>query len=627
MGEWWRVIITRIVLFVVIVLFLGSLVFAASQSEQRKVIKERISFGEKSLIPVELSPHKKAGMKAMADKNLSLAREEFDKSLKKNRNDPEALIFFNNANIGYNRSYTIVVSVPITKNINDIDINNSLEILRGVAQAQRGINDFGGINGVRLEVGIASDDNDPEVAKQVATALFNERKVLGVVGHYASGVTIAAKDIYTSKELVAITPISTSVCLTNTPTPTKTPTPISNSICSKYSDRSKNSKPYVFRTVPSDSDTAKALADHMLQDWKKKNVAVFYNSSSDYSMSLKSEFKTVVKQKGGQVLQEFNLNERNFDANSRVKQAKEQGTQVLMLAADTKTLPKALEVVRSAKGKNLKILAGDDVYTPDTLKEDAAVGMVVAAFWHIDNAPNQDFVKKSKEKELWGGATVNWRTALAYDATQALIDAIEKNPTRSGVQQALLSPKFKTTGASGDIEFLPSGDRKNAKVELVQICTTKNSSTPYKFVPVAAYKGKPSDDCPSSLTNNNSSPTPTSSPLPTATPTLTSTPTPSSSTTSLESNSVCRLQPESPESYKAKVVQREGLNLRKQSNQDSGELGKLPRGQGIIVLKEEKNEKGEIWKNICAEVGGTKKEGWVKAKDSKGKDNTKKVVE
>lgn len=471
----WRVTITRIANRYLIPMLLLVVCLGTVLSSQRLVAEERISFGEKSLIPGEISPDKKAGMDNIKLGKLLNAKDNFYKSLEKYRNDPEARIFFNNVNIGYKNSYTIAVSVPISKDINDI--NNSLEILRGVAQAQYEINDFGGINGVPLKVAIASDENDVKVAQDVATALVNNSNVLGVVGHYASDVTLAVKDIYTSKKLVAITPISTSVCLTKTFT--------SKSICQKNYNSSKNSKPYIFRTVPSDTDTANVLADYMFNKLNtNNNVAIFFNDNSNYSKSLKSEFMTVVNNKGGQVSKEFNLYEQNFNAASSVKQI-DKGTQVLMLAANTSTLTKVQEVVRSVKGKNLKILAGDDVYTPSVLDiGDAAVEMVVAAFWHIDNAPNPNFVKKSKE--LWSDAIVNWRTALAYDATQALIHAIQENPTRSGVQKALLSPKFKVTGASGDIEFLPSGDRKNPKIELVRIVPNINSSsTPYKFVPVA----------------------------------------------------------------------------------------------------------------------------------------------
>ncbi|WP_229453583.1 ABC transporter substrate-binding protein [Nostoc sp. CHAB 5715] len=444
------------------------------QWQRGSVAKERISFGEKSLIQGNPSLDKKAGIKEIEEKRWDKAQSNLEKSLEKNPNDPEARIFFNNAKIGSDdNSYTIAVSVPIRNNI-----DGSLEILRGVSQAQNEFNSSRGKSQWRLKVAIASDDNNPEVAQDVATALVINPDVLGVVGHYASDVTIAAKNIYTSKKLVAITPISTSVDLT------------------KNSDSSKNSKPYIFRTVPSDSDSAKALGDYMFNKLNtNNNVAIFYNSSSNYSKSLKSEFMTVVKNKGGQVSKEFDLNEQDFNADLSVKQVIDKGTQVLMLAADTNTLPQAQKVVVRAAKKNLNILAGDDVYTPDTLKVgDAAVEMVVAAFWHIDNAPNSNFVNKSKE--LWGGATVNWRTALAYDATQALIDAIQRAPTRSEVQQFLSSGKFKTTGASGDIEFCPSGDRKNPYIELVKIVSTNSSDNLYKFVPVEAYKDKPSSDCP-----------------------------------------------------------------------------------------------------------------------------------
>ena len=128
------------------------------------------------------------------------------------------------------------------------------------------------------------------------------------------------------------------------------------------------------------------------------------------------------------------------------------------------------------------MLAGDDAYTPKTLEVggESAVSMIVAVPWHIDAQPNSVFARTSRI--LWGGA-VNWRTALAYDATEALIIAIERNPTRAGVQQALSSPDFSATGASGIVRFLPSGDR-NSSVQLVKIIPGNRSGTGYDFVPV-----------------------------------------------------------------------------------------------------------------------------------------------
>ncbi len=411
----------------------------------------RISLGEKSLVTANANSDKQAGVQAFASGDFASAIAKLQSSLQENRNDPEALIYLTNARIGRQISYTIAVSVPI-----GTDVNGALEMLRGVAQAQTETNQAGGIKGIPLKVAIANDDNNPEIAKQIATALVNNLDVLGVVGPYSSDVTLAAGTTYTDGKLVVISPTSTSI---------------------KLSGFSR----YVFRTVPSDYVAARALSDYMLNKLQRKNAAVFFNSRSAYSQSLKSEFVAAVSLGGGQVSNEFDLSEPGFSAARSIEGAIAQGAQVLMLAANTDTLDKALQVVQLNR-KRLNLLGGDDVYTPKTLEVggEAAVKMVLAVPWHINGDPTSNFPRQSRQ--LWGG-DVNWRTALSYDATQALIAALQRNPTRTGVQKALISSDFSPTGASGIIRFLPSGDR-NAAVILVRIQPGTTSGTGYDFVPL-----------------------------------------------------------------------------------------------------------------------------------------------
>ncbi|GAB4204340.1 MAG: hypothetical protein Fur006_59410 [Coleofasciculaceae cyanobacterium] len=423
----------------------------STSNDSKQSVSNQISTGEKLLISSKATSEKQAGVKAIASGNYQDAVLKLEASLKRDRNDPEALIYLNNARIGNQKSNTIGVSVPISS-----DVNAAEEILRGVAQAQNEVNQVGGIKGVPLKVLIANDNNDPDTAKQVAATFANNKDVLGVVGHYASDVTLATIDTYQSGELVAISPISTSV---------------------KLSGASR----YMFRTVPSDYVAARALADYMLQTLKQQKVAVFYNSQSGYSQSLKSEFVTSVSLGGGQVINEFDLSDANFNAVQSVNQAIQGGAQVLMLAVNTSTLDKALQVVQ-VNGKRLSLLGGDDVYTPKTLQLGglAAENMVLAIPWHSLGNPQAQF--PTAANQLWGGE-VNWRTAMAYDAAKALIAGIERNPTRTGVQQALLSSDFLTEGAAGGIRFLPSGDR-NQTVQLVKIQAGTRTSFGYEFVPV-----------------------------------------------------------------------------------------------------------------------------------------------
>ncbi len=412
---------------------------------------DRISFGEKSFTQGDISPVKKEGVQAIAAKSYDKAIANFTSTLKLNQNDPEALIFLNNARIGSSKSYTIVASVPF-----GTDPNISLEILRGIAQAQNEINTSGGVKGVPLRVGIANDDDNPEIAKQLAYSLVSDSKVLGVVGPNTSDSTLATGTIYTSGQLVAISPTSTSV---------------------KISNFSR----YIFRTVPSDFMAARSLANYMVKTLQKKNAVVFFNSQSNYSQSLKSEFVSSVSLEGGQVSSEFDLSKADFSAAKSVEQATKQGAEVMMLAANAETLDKALQVVQINQ-KRLTLLGGDDVYTVKTLEigREQAAGMIVAVPWHIQGDRKSGFPQKSRQ--LWGG-DVSWRSALSYDATVALIAALERNPTRSGVQQALFSPDFSASGASGTIRFLTSGDR-NAPVQLVKIVPGSRSRTGYDFEPV-----------------------------------------------------------------------------------------------------------------------------------------------
>jgi branched-chain amino acid transport system substrate-binding protein len=419
------------------------------QSEQ--AIGQRLSAGEKLLIPEQATTTKQAGVQAIASGNYNAAISDLQASLNTNRNDPEALIYLNNARIGDQKSYTIAAAVPI-----GTDLNGAQEILRGVAQAQNEINQSGGISGTPLKVLIANDDNNPEIASQIASAIANNSEVLGVIGHFSSDATLAASKIYQQKQLVAISPTSTSVQLSG----------VGNNI---------------FRTVPSDRFAANALSRYMLTKLQKKKAAVFFTSASNYSKSLKSEFTTALYGDGGQVVSEFDFAKGNFNPAESFKSAIAQGAEVIMLASNSATIDQALQVVQ-VNTKRLPLLAGDDVYTAKILQIGGAGArdMVLAVPWHILADPQSNFPQTSKQ--LWN-AEVSWRTALAYDAALALIAGLGRNPTRTGIQQALSASDFSENGASGPIRFLPSGDRNRA-VQLVTVKPGNRTSYGYEFVPI-----------------------------------------------------------------------------------------------------------------------------------------------
>ncbi len=149
---------------------------------------------------------------------------------------------------------------------------------------------------------------------------------------------------------------------------------------------------------------------------------------------------------------------------------------LLTLKAD-----KAIELAKANQGQ-LKLLGSPSLYTSQTLEsgKGSVNGMVLAVPWYPGAIPGNSF--PSNSAKLWGGS-VNWRTATAYDATHAIITGLEKsNSTREGLQKVLSSNWFSVNGATGNIQFLPSGDRVGEGF-LVQVKPTTQPGK-YQFIPL-----------------------------------------------------------------------------------------------------------------------------------------------
>lgn len=415
---------------------------------------DRISWGEVLLNKWQLDPKdasKQKGITQIAAGNYDQAVKTLESSRKANLSDPETLIYLNNARIGQAKSYTIAVAVPIGNTL-----NAALEMLRGVAQAQDEVNRSGGIQGVPLKVAIANDDNEPAAAEAVAKTLANNPDVLGVVGHGISDTALAAAEIYQADQLVMVSPSSSAVTLSNFGS-------------------------YIFRTIPSDSFTAKALGRYMLNQLQKKRAIVFFNSASAYSTSLKDEFKQALFYNAAELVDEIDLSRPDFDPAESVNRALTEKADVIMLASDSNVSDRAMQVI-ALNQRRLPVLAGDSLSISKALKiaPEEAVGMVLATPSNLIGSAFQQ-----QATQFWGAPeTISWRTALSYDAAKALIAAIGREPTREGVQRALTQPDFVAQGAIEEVKFTPSGDRQG-QVQLVTIVPVKaGQQTTYAVKPL-----------------------------------------------------------------------------------------------------------------------------------------------
>jgi branched-chain amino acid transport system substrate-binding protein len=414
-----------------------------------------ISLGEKILLKRDTNPDKQAGVKAFASGDFQTAFTKFQSSLKVNRNDPEAWIYLNNAQAANTPTLKIAVSVPID---NNPDV--AKEILRGVAQAQKEVNEKGGIKGELLQVKIGNDNNSPELARIIATEFVKDFSILAVVGHNSSEASLGAAPEYEKGGLVMITPTSDARTVSEL-------------------------KPPTFRTMPYIRVVAEELANYAVKTANLSKIAICADSQAKASQSLKEEFKNAIHNAGGASVNiDCDLSATSFNPSKILSEFSNKGAKGILLLPAVNTIDNAIEVAKANRGR-LSLLGSPTMNSHQTLNQGRCDvnGLVVAVPWNPAAGRGKSFTEKAKN--LWGG-NVNWRSAMAYDASQAIIKGLEKDKTRLGLSNTLASSSESFPvgdGATGKIYF--QGDRKTEPA-LLKVQPQNNTEKGYDFVPLPA---------------------------------------------------------------------------------------------------------------------------------------------
>ncbi|MEG4799037.1 bifunctional serine/threonine-protein kinase/ABC transporter substrate-binding protein [Microcoleus sp. ARI1-B5] len=461
---------------------------------------DALSCGEEILVTSSSPRLKQRGVEEFANSNYRSAFDLFKKSWNEEYGqDPETLIYMNNAFLEASNTpyYTIAIALPLSSPKNpdrsDIMADRAKEILRGLAQAQTEVNlglpnfssnkDFPGqgflpsqaINGKGLKVIIGDDANDGKKAKEIARALVDRPDILAVVGHSNSDMTMHAVDIYNKNNLVLISPGTATEELTYKP------------------------RKFFFRTLYTSSVIAKKLADYIIAQQQKK-VVILYSPTSPFSADFKNEYTKYFRDiRGGKIvrIRDFDLSKKDFNAQRAIEEIQASGETALVLVPDdlvTESMQNAFEIMKLNGSRNW-ISGSWTLMQPQTLElasrqqQKLFKKLIFSVSWHPLNSPNKEFPQQARS--LWGGE-VNTRTASTYDATRAIVKALEmqleiqQEPSRNGMQKTLASTDFSAQGATGIIQFNSpdNGDRKNPPSELVHIVKCPKEQFGLAFVPV-----------------------------------------------------------------------------------------------------------------------------------------------
>jgi branched-chain amino acid transport system substrate-binding protein len=146
------------------------------------------------------------------------------------------------------------------------------QLERGAALAVADINAAGGLLGQQVQVITVDDFCDPEQAVAAARRLVSDG-VIFVVGHYCSGASIPASEIYDAAGVLMITPSSSNPTLTEL------------------------GRVNVFRVQNRDDAVGRAVGNYLADHWPDQNIAILHDDTA-FGKYIAQEAKKQLNRRG-----------------------------------------------------------------------------------------------------------------------------------------------------------------------------------------------------------------------------------------------------------------------------------------------------------------------------------------
>src|SRR5258708_28187421 len=179
------------------------------------------------------------------------------------------------------------------------------QMRRGAEMAVKDINAKGGVLGRKLRLEIGDDACDPKQAVAVANQLAS-RGVVFVAGHYCSGSSIPASEVYADEGILQISPASTNPLLTERGT------------------KFKN----VFRVCGRDDQQGAVGADYLIDPFHGKNLAVV-DDKSQYGKGRADFARKRFAEKGVKIALNESVNDKDTDFSALISKMEQAGVEVI----------------------------------------------------------------------------------------------------------------------------------------------------------------------------------------------------------------------------------------------------------------------------------------------------------
>ncbi len=338
---------------------------------------------------------------------------------------------------------TVYVAAPLS----GFQANGGQTVLGGARLAAEEYNRSGGLLGYKVVIVPLDDESDSDVAvtlaNQVKSDLAAGKRVLGVIGHYNSGQTIAAMDIYKDLPIVVMTPTSSEMSLTQ--------------------------KGYTnfFRINANDATQARVDAAFLVNKLGAKNVAVVHNDDP-YGIGLAKSLSDELGKLGAKTATTIQVKVEQSEYITEVQQIQAAAPDAIFYAGYEVETPYLRSALVKA-GVKVPFMAGDGAFLSATIDESdgTAEGMYLSNFAPAPaSVVDKTWIAAYQAVENRNPETYSIN---GYSAMKALGEAVKKANSIDAkqVENALHSIDLKTP--IGQIAYDANGDLKDQRIYIFQV--------------------------------------------------------------------------------------------------------------------------------------------------------------
>ncbi|MGL4768507.1 MAG: branched-chain amino acid ABC transporter substrate-binding protein [Formosimonas sp.] len=345
-----------------------------------------------------------------------------------------------------------VIKIASVSPLSGGSANSGKDNQSGALLAVEEINAAGGVEvaGKKYMLELVSEDDaaDPKQGATVAQKVADDKSISGVVGHYNSGVTMAAQPIYAGAHLVALTPSATNPDVT------------------VKAKKAADGTTLMYRMVAHDGMQGPALAMYAKKKGLK-NIAIV-DDATTYGKGMADQVEKKAKELGMTVASHESATDKTTDFKAILAKVKASGADAVMWGGLDDT---AATFAKQARELGIKatLLMPDAVCTDNyiTLAGDAAKGTICS----VTGVPLEEMKDgaafKARFEKRFTGQKVQGFAPFAYDAVLTLVEAIKKAGSTEPAKVAAAMKGISATGLSGAIAFDDAtGERKDTMITI-----------------------------------------------------------------------------------------------------------------------------------------------------------------